>query len=539
MINVKRLKIVLIIGLVFVSYLIWSYSYAASTLSPTFFMRRLSLLVAVDTTVPLNWDNVAYKTIPAGASYLISISEVTGVSLRDATYYPTMILASVVSFYYLGQVLLQNRVHAILLATATTLYLYGASTGISEYKLGKALYPLFAGLIGAWWIKQDMRFAALAFPVLIAMKFLSPHAEVWGVGLLVFILLMMTIGEHVSGRTYVMQKQFAIYSVGAGIVFFAYNPKVYIQLLALRGARLFEFSFGSAASSPFMTSPTSPPISALLNTMFLSLAVITALSAAGWVVIKLARPGIPLSWNDMFTKRDCLAVAVFLGLLPDTIISGLIGRVTFQLATYSGVMACLYAVHRAEATPSGSLITQRLSHSFSRSFSQGSVTTVVGVILVTIALLSQAAFVAGDGGRPIGDHAANDAIAEYIAHSDGELVTDFDTYTLLRVNTAKLNSEPASAYRPNPVSADLVGYSDQTYRYLLGQANSPDRQFDLYLINHQTANYPVQEGGSWNYYHPPGQYNEQFQSNQQLSPIYSSGMYTVYANESVFDGSGG
>lgn len=527
-----------------VTLLAAGYFVSARALPSPFFYRRLTNLILVTPTSGIDFSAILYETIPGGASYLLVTSTVTGEPLRAIATYPTVLLISIVSYYVLGSALFPNRRWAALLALSSPVYLYAATSGFSEYGLGKTLYPLAVGLIGHWLLSGDQRYAILSVVPLAMIKFLSPHAEVWVISFLVILILTVVLSSKVTHRPYTEYNHLVFYLLMAGGVFAIHNPKVYVQLFAMRYEILLDFTFGgSAAVSAFHASPASPPVARLLNALFLSIAGLGAIIGVSWLLIRVASRRSALSTDDLFTKRDCLAVGFFGGLLPDTIVLAALGRIVLQVATYTGVAVCLHALRRSGITvpvPDWRGLLSRSDDEEQRvdggqRLRSVSAVTIVGCLLVIVAAGGQVAYVADDGYRPLGDPAANAQAANWVANespSSNPILTDYHTEALFRVELAESQLQRSPGQDPRAQNfLDATTYSAQTYRYLVGEAAAPEESFSLYVLNHQTDHKTAQKAGSWEHYNPPREHHHQISTNTNLDAVYSSGGYTVYSDK--------
>lgn len=517
----KRVKASIIAFCIVVVFINAAYVVWFDAITSGFFYQRLSRLVLASDQAHIDWVNVGSKSFPLAPFLLLAISKITGMSLEAVAHLPLATIFPLVGYLVFSLQILPRTTAAL---TAATLTLYNAGTfgHFREYTIGWTFFWVFAALVIIYFTrKNDGEMFLTVLIGYLATKLFSPHAEIWALSFILFLMGFMILrGVVAKGRTLNRMEvgSSGIFLIVLGVVSFQYNPKLYEQFFTrVAGANqlglIFDylnniFSPQSSHRMAYQVANTSPPLARKLTIIFLVLVLVACFASFGILVYRWQIDETPFFHH--ITDTDIIVASAWLAIYPDWILGLTAGRVNLKPITVFGAGLAVYLVWRTV----GEVSISRLSRLPIRS------DHVLAGVLCLLVVFSQAAFFVGDGLRPVGSESMNEEAALWTTGDHASILTDVHTFSIFALERAEAGQQNSTAQ---------VVYTGERYNSVLGRTNH-DVEYGLYVVNKQFDDEPMMRGWrDWAFFEPITKYLGEVRRNSELNRVYTNGGITAYS----------
>lgn len=467
-----------------------------------------------------------YGSFPFAAAFLAVLRTSLRTTSVTAAFLPVIPVVAVLFIYPFARLFFENKIVAVVATVPTYLSVFALTPHFAEYLFGRLFFLLFV-FSTVLFLNEDaryrQRFGALAIGFYLGVKFFAPPMEVWAISWMGLLLLLMAVRYHSAspepfgdggtvGRVRISRsvlKRAAQFTLLLVVLLFAYNPKLYDQLLVTFQLRpgniataleaLASKITGSSAgpSSEFTALSQSPRLLQLANILKFGLmgAVIVAVIAK-----RTVRSGIGWVYESF---REVLAIALLGAYGAEFFLYAAVGagiQIRYVILVFP-IIAIFYAAN----TKPRSLLA-----------------LVVAGLLVTSAFgvtyeLTQ---------EPSREFAGSEATEELV-HWEHTYATSDRTTT--DHHTLGLLMAVSGAEYQDPQPIDLVQLDSGMYASFTDSADGDGYEFDYLVLNRATASEPAMRGPpSWTVYEPLGRYTDGMDGDRNLRKVYASDRYVVY-----------
>lgn len=533
-----------------------------------FFARRFGELIA-EAADPAVIDLWAFRAAPATPFYALTMSQVTGLQVETVVYLPVFVTIPLLWYYVFSRDVLGNEVLAALLAIAIMAWSWTKVEHFSQYTVAMTLFVLFLWQVHRAIMSGAKRDWVIVIGFALIIKGFSAHSEVWVVSFFVIVTILFTaqhryrrrvndqeqkraqstatdggrsVRQRIKGghqRRSMLVSRLAATTLLLIVILFWFNSKFYSGLLVYTTitspiSSLVEFftrALQSSATTALTYAPGahSPPLPRRLNIVYL---LLTGLVFAGSAVVVLA---ILADEGDDYLLNGDSAIVWGSGMasyFPDHTLMLFAGRLPVNFLRVTGVILPLGLVAYSAIQTSRLRVRQTLQ------------TLTVGTVLVVvvIALASQAAFVAYDIPANTPPEAQTDAAASWLTNHSSEhpptrILTDLNTFGLLRVSAAELTGDGRKFF--------ITPYTDPRYAYLIGDnptavratreirarygTPTPPSRFDYVTVSWTLGTEPLKRGSpDWRSFERLTPHRDEIRGNPRVNHVFATGDYSIY-----------
>ena len=487
-----------------------------------FYLRVPSYIEVVELNSVAS-DYEVFRSFPYAPYYVSTLSLALGLRVLDVLYVPVIPIIGFVFYLYTTRQLFDNLYHQILLSFGTFLFHFGTVLHYTEYLIGTALYLVAATTIYKYFAASDVRLGLISMLLFIGVKMFNPHAEVW---LLTFAVLLI-VTPHLLGLN-ILKKQRTqenlVFLIALLVISLFYNQKLYGQLIGPLITDRREFMFRdqtieflstilpglqlgpetSKPLKPFVTRGFTSPELQIFEAAYI-LYVFVGIIFSVFVYVYLHNSNYNFKFSDLF------AISLVFSFLPDTLLIFSFGNTSYNIVRVAGPVLFVHAIIVISSqTETQELLRPNVVNSYA---------SIVIVILLSLALFSQAIFFASDVPDELIEEDTTQSAVEFTQKGNyNEVLTGYDEFGLMR-------TAYADEQRKLPYSH--AQFTSEKYGYLISESNS-SVTFDMIIVSSNMRNSSFNGDGSWREFEALDKYHRDIASNQKVNNIYDSGEYEIY-----------
>jgi hypothetical protein len=451
----------------------------------------------------------SYKSFPFVPLLLSTISTLTGLGLIDVIYLPIIQIMSICGLIIFSKLFFDLK-HCLMISLAVFLYIFALNPHFEEYIMAETLFFffLYSFYISLTREKNRSVFVALSILFYLAVKFYGPPIETW---ILLFIgsfVLFVLITKHLYKEDRFefenrIPYNFLILSM---VIFFAYNPKFYDQLLHREiSSTFFMDTVSSVVNSLLFPSSKStqeyeyilktPIFLRITNLLYFFIAVVPF----GVIVTQNI-----LKKNIFWEMRDLNYLFLLILIIP------FFGD--FILYASIGVFITRYLI----------LIYPFISAYFLQKKNH-KLLSVISIFLIIIGCIHCLSYLKFDLGYELPEGDSSSSLVSYIGSNIDKqeyILTDHHTYGLLKTYCAAVIHDPDYFI--------FQTYDSERYGSVFGLSKFKHMDFDYLIINLKNLDYPTQVGPPlWTYFEP---FIKRYSllNNNGLNKIYQSRDFEIY-----------
>lgn len=444
-------------------------------------------------------------------SLLSILSKLTGLNLIEVIYIP-IIMISYFSIRLFSKIFFEEEKPILGMSIVIYLMFFSSIAHYDEYVIACILYPYFIYCYFKYAIVQRNKceYSILLILFFLSVKFFGPPMEIWAICFcFTFTLLsyLLNINSKDSPKYSLNKSHFNLLILFV-VIWFAYNPKFYDQLL-YRSPTLFSDTLISFFSSLFKDSlhstgdfeyirHSTSKLSLFINISYISLSIFPIL----FIFIYSFKKRDPFFWTK--NTKNIFVISLIMPFFED-----------FILYTSLGLFTTRYMY----------LIYPHISVYFSKFYSK-KMFNVILCLFITLGCCQYASSITSPNKNSLPSQNEAESLVTYFTTktpAQVHIMTDHYNYGCLRAFFAEMCG--------NPQYFVFESYNNEKYKQILGIENLKEMEFNYLIIDINNINKPILQGPpSWTYLKPLSEYIHMVDNNHKLLKVYNTEHFVIYSS---------